>query len=109
MMEFMRPIPFTEDDPGVDAIGSVPAGGHFFGSDHTMARYESAFYRPILSNWQNYENWQIAGGHDALDRTTALWQQALKDYEEPVLDPAIAEELDAYVARRREEIGAGEP
>ncbi len=109
MMEFMRPIPFSEDDQGVDAIGAVPAGGHFFGSDHTMARYENAFYRPILSNWQNYENWQIAGGQDALERATALWQQALKDYEEPVLDPAIAEELDAYVARRRKEIGAGEP
>lgn len=56
MMEFMRPIPFSEDDQGVAAIGAVPTGGHFFGSDHTMARYETAFYRPMLSNWQNYEN-----------------------------------------------------
>ncbi|TIN92403.1 MAG: hypothetical protein E5X96_18010, partial [Mesorhizobium sp.] len=46
---------------------------------------------------------------DALERATQLWQQALSDYEEPVMDPAIREELDAYVARRKEEIGAGEP
>ncbi len=109
MMEFLKPVPFDEDDLGFDAIKAVPTGGHFFGSEHTMARYETAFYRPMLSNWQNYGSWQEAGGHDALERATEIWQQALRDYQEPVLDPAIREELDAYVARRREEIGAGEP
>jgi trimethylamine--corrinoid protein Co-methyltransferase len=109
MIEFLRPMPFEEDDLGFEAIKAVPTGGHFFGSEHTMARYETAFYRPMLSNWQNYGTWQEAGGHDALERATLLWQQALHDYEEPVIDPAIREELDAYVARRKEEISAGEP
>lgn len=109
MMEFLRPLPFSEDDLGFEAIRDVPTGGHFFGSPHTMARYETAFYRPMLSDWTNYENWEIAGSHDALDRATALWQQALRDYEEPVMDPGVREELNAYVARRKEEIGGGEP
>ncbi len=61
------------------------------------------------TNWQNYGAWQEAGGKDALDRATLLWQQALHEYEEPQMDPAIREELDAYVARRREEIGSDEP
>ncbi|AZO14158.1 methyltransferase [Mesorhizobium sp. M2A.F.Ca.ET.043.05.1.1] len=106
MMEFLRPLPFQEDDLGFEAIKSVPAGGHFFGAEHTMSRYTTAFYQPMLSNWQNYGAWQEAGGKDALERATELWQQALHDYEEPVTDPAIREELDAYVARRREEIAA---
>jgi trimethylamine--corrinoid protein Co-methyltransferase len=38
-----------------------------------------------------------------------LWKQALKDYEEPAMDPAIRDALDAYVAERRAEIGAGDP
>ncbi|TWA34347.1 trimethylamine methyltransferase MttB [Sinorhizobium medicae] len=109
MMGFLEPMPFSEDDLGFDAIKSVPAGGHFFGSEHTMARYETAFYQPMLSNWQNYGSWQEAGGHDALERATGIWQQALREYEEPVLDPAIREELDAYMIKRRAEIGAGEP
>lgn len=109
MMEFLRPIAFEEDDLGFEAIKSVPTGGHFFGSEHTIARYETAFYRPMLSNWQNFGSWQESGGRDALDRATELWQQALRDYEEPVMDPAIREELDAYVDRRRNEIGANEP
>ncbi|MBZ9860279.1 trimethylamine methyltransferase family protein [Mesorhizobium sp. CA12] len=106
MMEFLRPLPFQEDDLGFEAIKSVPAGGHFFGAEHTMSRYTTAFYQPMLSNWQNYGAWQEAGGKDALERATELWQQALHDYEEPVMDSAIREELDAYVARRREEIAA---
>ena len=106
MMEFLRPLPFEEDDLGFEAIKSVPAGGHFFGAEHTMSRYTTAFYQPMLSNWQNHGAWQEAGGKDALERATELWQQALHDYEEPVMDAAVREELDAYVARRREEIAA---
>jgi trimethylamine--corrinoid protein Co-methyltransferase len=74
-----------------------------------MERYEHAFYRPMLSDWSNHGAWVDAGSHDALDRATALWQRALAEYEEPKLNPAIREELEAYVARRREEIGAGDP
>lgn len=107
MMEFLRPLPFQEDDLGFEAIKSVPAGGHFFGAAHTMSRYTTAFYQPMLSNWQNYGSWQEAGGKDALERATELWRQALRDYEEPAMDAAVREELDAYVARRREEIAAG--
>jgi trimethylamine--corrinoid protein Co-methyltransferase len=106
MMEFLRPLPFQEDDLGFEAIKSVPAGGHFFGAEHTMSRYTTAFYQPMLSNWQNYGSWREAGGKDALERATELWQQALRDYQEPVMDAAIREELDAYVARRREEIAS---
>ena len=109
MMEILRPIDFSADELGFDAIQSVLPGGHFFGAEHTMARYETAFYRPMLSDWTNYGGWQAAGSHDALERATALWQRALAEYEEPALDPAIRESLDAYVARRREAIGAGEP
>jgi trimethylamine--corrinoid protein Co-methyltransferase len=69
----------------------------------------SAFYRPLVSNWQNYENWQLGGGKDATQRATEIWQQALKEYEEPALDPAIREALDAYVAQRRVDLGSGEP
>ncbi|RUX00272.1 methyltransferase, partial [Mesorhizobium sp. M2A.F.Ca.ET.037.01.1.1] len=47
MMEFLRPLPFQEDDLGFEAIKSVPAGGHFFGAEHTMSRYTTAFYQPM--------------------------------------------------------------
>ena len=63
----------------------------------------------MLSDWQNYGNWEAAGSRDTLDRATSLWQQALRKYQEPIMSVAIREELDAYIARRREEIESGEP
>jgi trimethylamine--corrinoid protein Co-methyltransferase len=109
MIEFLKPIVVDEAELGFEAIKGVATGGHFFGEPHTMQRYEHAFYRPLVSNWQNYENWQLGGGKDATQRATAIWQQALKEYEEPPIDRAIREALDAYVDRRRAEIGSGEP
>src|SRR6202044_2630947 len=109
MVEFLKPIVVTEPELGFEAIKGVATGGHFFGEPHTLERYEHAFYRPLVSNWQNYESWQIAGGKDATQRATDLWKQALKDYEEPTIDAAIREALDAYVDRRRAEIAGDEP
>jgi trimethylamine--corrinoid protein Co-methyltransferase len=109
MMEFLKPIVVNEQELGFDAIKGVATGGHFFGEPHTMERYEHAFYRPLLSNWQNYENWQLSGGKDATQRATDIWKLALKEYEQPSMDPAIQEALDAYVVRRRAEIGSDEP
>ena len=109
MTEFLRPPEITPETLAVDAIAAVPAGGHFFASPHTMDRYETAFYRPLLSDWSNHEAWQDAGARDALARATALWQRALEDYVQPPMDPAVAEALADYVARRREAIGDGEP
>lgn len=109
MVEFLRPLKWDADELGFDAIRDVPAGGHFFGAAHTMARYEHAFYQPLLSDWRSYETWAIAGAKDAAQRATDLWQQALAEYEEPVIDAARREELEAYVAKRREEIGHDDP
>ncbi len=109
MIEFLRPVVVNEAELGFDAIRQVPTGGHFFGEAHTMERYEHAFYQPLVSNWQNYENWELAGAKDATTRATEVWQRALAEYEQPTLDPGVLEALDCYVAHRREAIGAGEP
>lgn len=109
MIEFLKPITVNEAELGFDAIKGVQTGGHFFGESHTLARYEHAFYQPLVSNWQNYESWQIAGGKDATQRATDIWKRALHEYEQPPLDPAIAEALDSFVNSRRKEIGDGEP
>jgi trimethylamine---corrinoid protein Co-methyltransferase len=109
MAEFLKPIVVSEAELGFEAIGRVATGGHFFGEPHTMERYEHAFYQPLVSNWQNFENWQLAGAKDATQRATDVWMRALAEYEQPPMDPAIREQLDAYVDQRRAEIGSDEP
>ncbi|MFD0857859.1 trimethylamine methyltransferase family protein [Roseovarius aquimarinus] len=108
-MAFLEPIEVNEGELAFEAMKEVPTGGHFFGSPHTMERYETAFYQPLVSNWANHENWELAGAKDATMRATEIWQTALDEYEQPPMDAAIREELDAYIAKRKEEIGSGEP
>jgi trimethylamine---corrinoid protein Co-methyltransferase len=102
--EIFKPVDFNDDDLGVDAIKGVAAGGHFFGTAHTLARYEHAFYRPLLSDWSNFENWSEAGARDATQRATGIWKKLLAEYVPPPLDPAVKEAIDAYVARRTPEL-----
>lgn len=109
MFEFLKPLDVDEGTLGLDAIGRVPTGGHFFGDPHTMERYETAFYAPMLSDWRGWQAWEEAGGKTARERSTELWQRALAEYEEPPMDPAIREALEDYVARRKREIGDGDP
>ena len=108
MQEFLKPLDTDEAELGLDAIAEVGPGGHFFGCEHTMARYETAFYRPLLSDWRNFENWRDSGAVETSDRATKIWKQLLADYEAPPLDPAIEEELDDFVARRVAEGGVPE-
>ena len=102
--EILKPVAFSDDDLAVDAIKGVAAGGHFFGAPHTLARYETAFYRPLLSDWSSFENWRDAGSHTATERATTIWKKLLAEYQPPPLDPAVREAVADYVARRTGEL-----
>jgi trimethylamine---corrinoid protein Co-methyltransferase len=101
----MDPIVVDDDTLAVDTIAEVGPGGHFFGTPHTQARFRDAFYRPMISDWRNYESWAEAGSPTADQRAKHLAGAFLDAYEQPAMDPAIREELDAFVASRVAEGG----
>jgi trimethylamine--corrinoid protein Co-methyltransferase len=101
-----RPVPISEDDLAVEAIGAVGPFGHFFGAEHTKERFRDAFYAPLMSDWRNYESWEESGALWTHQRANAAWKQILAEYEKPPLDTAVDEELCAFVARRKKEGGA---
>lgn len=103
--EFLTPLDVSEDALGLDAVRDVGPGGHYFGTLHTLQRYETAFYSPILSDWRNFETWTEAGRPTTYDHANRVFKQKLNEYERPPLDPAIEDELDAFVAKRKEEGG----
>ncbi len=106
MQAYLEPIATDPDALGVAAIADVGPGGHFFGTDHTMRRYEAAFHTPMLSNWDNYPNWLERGAVELPARANAVWKQLLAEHQDPGLDPAVHEALQDYVARRKAEGGA---
>ena len=103
MAEYLKPIEVNADTIALDAIAEAGAGGHFFGVQHTMSRYETAFYQPLLTDQRNFENWEEGGSADTQTRANGIWKQLLNEYEQPPLDPAIDEELADYVQKRKTE------
>ncbi len=99
------PLEIDEDSMAFGAHEEVGHGGHFLGAMHTMERFRTCFYRPMLSSSENYERWLRNGGNDTNARATALYQKKLEEYEQPPLDDAIRQELEEYVVRRRAELG----
>ena len=104
--EFLTPLDTSEPALALDAIRSVEPGGHYFGTAHTLERFETAFYSPLVSDWRNFETWQEAGSPTAYEKANTIWQKELAAYERPPMDKAIEEELEAFVAKRTEEGGA---
>lgn len=107
MREFLRPISTSAEDLAVEAIAEVGPGGHFFGTGHTLARFEHAFYEPMLSDWRNFENWSESGAKTGTQRANAIWKELLRSYQQPAMDPGVVDGLTDYVARRKEEIARG--
>jgi trimethylamine--corrinoid protein Co-methyltransferase len=104
MAAYLTPLAVDDASLALDAIAEVGPGGHFFGTAHTLARYETAFYPPLLSDWRPFETWSEGGAVDTTTRAHRLWQRLLGEYEAPALDPAVDEALAAFVARRKAEI-----
>ena len=96
----------TPDDIAVEAIAEVGGDGHFFGIQHTQDRYETAFYQPFLSDWRNYEAWNLSGGVWTAERAHHMWKEIVASFEAPAMDEATRDELAAYVERRKAEGGA---
>ena len=99
-------VGLQDDDNALarSAFEEVAPGGHFLGSSHTMANYADAFYEAELSNNDNVENWEAEGSKDMRVRAFEKWNRMLREYEAPAIDPATREELQAYVARRKQEL-----
>jgi len=103
--EFLKPVVVDPSTLGLDAIVDAGVGGQFFGTAHTLERYRTAFYSPLISDWRNYESWQEAGSPQSWQKANKVWKQVLQDYEEPPIDAAVVDELDTFIARRVEEGG----
>ena len=105
MAVYMKGIIINEDELGLNAIRDVGPGGHYFGTEHTMQRYKTAFYSPIVSDWRNFESWTEAGSPTALQKANGVYKKILQSYQPPELEVSRQEELDAFIAKRVEEGG----
>src|SRR6476619_4454672 len=101
----VTPLEINEDTLAFGAHQEVGHGGHFLGAMHTMERFRTCFYRPMLSSSENYERWMRNGSLDTNARASRTYQAKREEYVAPPLDDAVRLELQEYVVRRRAELG----
>jgi trimethylamine---corrinoid protein Co-methyltransferase len=102
LIDFCQGIDLSDNAQALEAIAEVGPGSHFLSSAHTLNNYESAFYRSTTADANSFEQWQSEGSLSATMRANKIWKNLLEQYEQPPIDPSKLEELQAYVARRKQ-------
>ncbi len=101
MQVFAQGIDLSENGQALDAIRNNEPGTHYLGSAHTLANFETAFYRAETADNNSFEQWLEDGGLDAQARANAIWKRMLAEYQEPPLDQATDDELLEYIIRKK--------
>ncbi len=99
-------INWDDFDECLAAVRDIGPGGHYLGHPHTQANFQRAFFMPTLFDNNSVEQWIAEGSKDVVTRGLEKAHKLLEDYEEPKLDEAKDEELQAYIAKRESEIPA---
>jgi trimethylamine--corrinoid protein Co-methyltransferase len=98
---FAKGIDLSENGQALDAILTNGPGQHFLGHPHTLANFETAFYRSETADNNSYEQWLEQGSLDAAARANPIWKRMLREYEPPPIDPGVDEALNEYMTKRK--------
>jgi trimethylamine--corrinoid protein Co-methyltransferase len=98
---FARGVDLSPNGQALEAIADNGPGQHFLGSAHTLANFETAFYRSSTADNNSFEQWELEGSQDAAARANATWKRMLADYQPPPLDDAADEALREWIDRRK--------
>jgi trimethylamine--corrinoid protein Co-methyltransferase len=96
-------IGFSDEEFAFDALKEVGPGGLWLAAEHTMAHFKEWQYISPLFITQDFTTWSAAGGEETAARANRRWKQLLASYEDPGIDPAIDDELVAFMDRRKTE------
>ncbi len=98
---YARGVSVTDEDLAFDAEAEVGPGGHFFGCQHTIRNYETAYWESEQADNDPWETWTEKGGLDAAARANTRWKAMLADYVPPPLDLGVDEALTDFIARKK--------
>ncbi len=98
---FASGVDLSENGQALDAFLTNEPGQHFLGHPHTLANFETAFYRSGIADNSSFEQWEAEGARDAAQRANAVWKKMLAEYEPPPIDEAVDAELCEWIERKK--------
>jgi trimethylamine--corrinoid protein Co-methyltransferase len=101
MHTLLEGVDLSENGQALSAIREVGPGKHFLGCAHTLANFETAFYRSATADNNSFEQWLEDGALESPQRANKIWKRMLAEYEAPPIDPGVDEALIEYIAQRK--------
>jgi trimethylamine---corrinoid protein Co-methyltransferase len=98
---FVNGVDLSPNGQAMDAILENGPGQHCLGTAHTLANFETAFYRSEIADNNSFEQWLEDGSMEAAQRANPIWKRMLREYEAPPIDPGVDEALLDFIARRK--------
>jgi trimethylamine--corrinoid protein Co-methyltransferase len=98
---YLEGVSLDPDEFAIDGFHEVGPGKHFFGSQHTLRHYETAFYDSTTADNNSFEQWRDAGESRTEERAAERVAETLASYEPPPLDESIDEALRDYIDRKK--------
>jgi trimethylamine--corrinoid protein Co-methyltransferase len=99
--EFVKGVDLSPNGQALDAILENGPGQHFLGAAHTLANFETAFYRSSVADNNSFEQWESEGSKDMVTRANAIWKKMLAEYEPPPIDEATDEDLREWIEKKK--------
>ena len=97
-LHFVRDVAPADDLPTIDLVREVMAEQHLITAAHTMAHWPNELYLPAaVTDRENRENWQRAGGKDLLTRAADEVERRLAAYEPLDTDPLAVAEMERLI------------
>ena len=104
LQRYLGGLNICDEQLAADAFVEVGAGGNFLGARHTMAHFRLANHNADLPDNNSFEQWTDDGEQDIEKRAYTRWNEMLRDYEAPPIDPAIDDALLDFMVRRKGEM-----
>ncbi len=96
-----RGFDLSENAQGMTAFHQTEPGQHHLGSAHTLANFQTAFWKSGLADANSFEQWEAEGSKDAEMRASEAWKELLAGYEQPGLPAGVEQELTEWIERRK--------
>lgn len=104
MCKLIQGLHIDDNQLAKEAYLEAGPGENFLSVGHTLSNFETANYKsPLLSDTQSFEQWSDSNSLTAEQRANQNWKEALAQYQDPGLDPAIDEALKEFITTRKQQ------